>query len=106
MWGVCPSETILCVISCVMQQTGVTDVIIAAPFTGSVWALSVLVTEVSHRKMEELFEMSFSVTATLLICVWAGGSESQRQSEPKKKKRRLPYTSREVCSQHSSCEGG
>lgn len=90
-----------------MQQTGVTDVIIAAPFTGSVWALSVLVTEVSHRKMEELFEMSFSVTATLLICVWAGGSESQRQSEPKKKKkRRLPYTSREVCSQHSSCEGG
>lgn len=69
-----------------MQQTGVTDVIIAAPFTGSVWALSVLVTEVSHRKMEELFEMSFSVTATLLICVWAGGSESQRQSEPKKKK--------------------
>lgn len=56
--------------------------------------------------MEELFEMSFSVTATLLICVWAGGSESQRQSEPKKKKRRLPYTSREVCSQHSSCEGG
>lgn len=69
-----------------MQQTGVTDVIIAAPFTGSVWALSVLVTEVSHRKMEELFEMSFSVTATLLICVWAGGSESQRQSEQKKKK--------------------
>lgn len=73
-----------------MQQTGVTDVIIAAPFTGSVWALSVLVTEVSHRKMEELFEMSFSVTATLLICVWAGGSESQRQSEPKKKRKKAP----------------
>lgn len=79
-----------------MQQTGVTDVIIVAPFTGSVWALSVLVTEVSHRKMEELFEMSFSVTATLLICVWAGGSESQRQSEPKKKKAPALYKQRSL----------
>lgn len=32
--------------------------------------------------MEELFEMPVSVTATPLIHVWAGGSESQRLSEP------------------------
>lgn len=34
--------------------------------------------------MEELFEMPVSVTATPLIRVWAGGSESQRRSEPSK----------------------
>lgn len=34
--------------------------------------------------MEELFEMPASVTATVLICVWVGRSESQRQREPKK----------------------
>lgn len=35
--------------------------------------------------MEELFEMPVSVTATLLIRVWASGSESQRRREPNKK---------------------
>lgn len=85
-----------------MQQTGVTDVIIAALFTGSVWELSALVTEGSHRKMEEHFEMPVSVTATLLICVWVGRSESQRQSEPKELSPCLPCRGRGVCSTHSS----
>lgn len=40
-------------IFCVMQQTGVTDVIIAALFAGCVWEISALVTERSHRKMGE-----------------------------------------------------
>lgn len=54
--------------------------------------------------MEELFEMPVSVTATLLIRVWAGGSESQRRREPNKKKEKtllplcLPGRGREVCS--------
>lgn len=69
-----------------MQLAGVTDVKIAALFTGSVWELSALVTEWSHRKTEELFETPVSVTAPLLICVWVGRSESQRGSEPKRKK--------------------
>lgn len=50
-----------------MQQPCVTDVIIVALFVGSAWELSALVTERSHRKMEELFETPVSVTATLLI---------------------------------------
>lgn len=72
-------------IFCVMQQTGVTDVIIVALFPGCVWELSASVTERRHRKTEGLFEMPISVTATLLICAWAGRSESQRRSEPKKR---------------------
>lgn len=84
-----------------MQQASVTDVIIAALFTGCVWELRVLVTEGSHRKMEELFEMPVSVTATLLICVWVGKSESQRQSEPKKLPLSLGCRGRGVCSTDS-----
>lgn len=42
-------------IFCVIQQTGVTDVIIAALFIACVWESSALAAEGSHRKMEELF---------------------------------------------------
>lgn len=42
-------------IICVMQQTGVADVIIAALFTGCVWELSALATGGSHGKTEGLF---------------------------------------------------
>lgn len=66
------------------NPAGVTDVRMVALFTGCAWELSALVTERSHRKMEELFEMPVSVTATPLIRVWVGGSESQRPSEPSK----------------------
>lgn len=83
MWIVCLCESIT--IFCVMQQPCATDVIIAALFVGSAWELSALVTERSHRKMEELFETPVSVTATLLIYVWAARSESQWQSEPKER---------------------
>lgn len=64
------------------NPAGVTDVRMVALFTGCAWELSALVTERSHRKMEELFEMP--VSATPLIRVWAGGSESQRPSAPSK----------------------
>lgn len=53
-----------------MQQTGVTDVIIAALFAGCVWELSALVTERSHRKMGEAL-WNASLSATLPIYVWA-----------------------------------
>lgn len=45
----------------------------------------------SQRTTEELFEMSVSVTATLLISVrgLVGASERLRQSQQKKKKKRL-----------------
>lgn len=68
-----------------MLRNKPTDVITVALFTGCEWEVSALLTERSHRKTEELFEMPVSVTVTLLIYVWAGRSESQRQSEPKKR---------------------
>jgi len=84
----------------------VTDVRIAVLFSDCVWELSVSVTEGSQRTMEEGFEMSVLVTATLLICAWAGGSERLRQSKPKKLSLCLACLGRGVCSKCSDCERG
>lgn len=47
--------------------------------------------------MEELFEMPVSVTATPLIRVWAGGSESQRRSEPRKDRKEMKKNTPPLC---------
>lgn len=73
-----------------MQQTGVTDVIIAALFAGCVWELSALVTERSHRKMgEALWNASLCDCYPANLCVGlvevrASDRVSQKKTKPQK----------------------